>query len=109
MKTFYHATSKENLVDILENGLKAGYDGCVYMAEKEDEAVRFLAVRLVPEIVTFKIRIHKKDYDKIQETFDHNQRFFKCRAFGYFGNIEVKDIEASKVYENPFVKKDKVV
>ncbi len=104
MKTFYHATSKENLTSILKNGLKAGHDGCVFMTEKEDEAVRFLAVRLIPEIVTFKIKVYKKDYDKVQETFDHSQTFFKCRAFGYFGDIRVENIEASKIYNNPFVK-----
>lgn len=105
MKTFYHATTRDNLDSILCDGLRAGNQGCVFMTEKEDESVRFLALRLIPEIVTIKVRVYKRDYDKVQETFDHNQSFFKCRAFGYFGDIPVENIEASKVYTNPLVNK----
>lgn len=103
MKTYYHATAIENLSSILENGLKAGNQGCVFMTENEEEAVRFLAIRLVPEIVTFKIKVYKKDYDKVQETFDHSQQFFQCKAFGYFGDISAENITASRKYQNPLV------
>lgn len=105
MKTFYHATSKENMDNILCNGLKAGNQGCVFMTEKEEESVRFLALRLIPEIVTFKIKVYKNNYDKVQETFDHSQSFFGCRAFGYFGDIPAENIEASRIYQNPFANK----
>lgn len=100
MKTFYHATSKENIASILCNGLIAGNQGCVFMTENEDEAVRFLLLRQIPEIVTIKIKVYKEDYDKVQETFDHNYRFFKCKAFGYFGDISVENISASRIYKN---------
>lgn len=101
MKTFYHATSKENMVGILCNGLKAGNQGCVFMTEREDEAVRFLLLRQIPEIVTIKIKVYKKDYDKVHETFDHSQSFFCCRAFGYYGDISAENISASRIYKNP--------
>lgn len=103
MKIFYHATSKDNLGSILYNGLIAGSQGCIFMTEKEEDAIKFLALRLIPEIVTIKIRVYKEDYDKIQETFDHDPSFFKCKAFGYFGNIPAENIEACKIYTNPFV------
>lgn len=100
MKIYYHATTIDNLISILENDLKAGNQGCVFMTEKEEEAVRFLILRASNDIVTFKIKVYKKDYDKVQETFDHSQSFFKCRAFGYFGDIPVSNIEPSKKYES---------
>jgi streptogramin lyase len=104
MKIFYHATARDNLVNIISNGIKAGCDGCVYMTEKEDEAVRFVAIRGVPEIVTFKIKVYKKDMDKVQETFDHSQVFFKCRSFGYYGDISPDNIEPLNIWDNPLVK-----
>lgn len=100
MKTFYHATSFDNLDSILENGLKS-YGDCVYMTENEVDSVKFLAIRLIPKIVTLKIRIKEKDMNNVHETFDHSQRYFGCRAFGYYGDIEVDRITVSKVYDNP--------
>ena len=93
MKTFYHATTKENLDSILESGLKAGNMCCVFMTENEEDAVKFLALRFIPEVVTIKIELDDEDMEKVQETFDHSQSFFKCRAFGYFGDISVDKIE----------------
>lgn len=99
MKTFYHATTPENIPSILENGLLAGSMGCIFMTEREDEAVRFLAIRFIPKIITLKIELDEEDMEKVHETFDHSPTFFQCRAFGYFGNISKEKIEPSKVYE----------
>ena len=43
--------------------------------------------------------IYKKDEEKLIETFDHNYNIFKCRAFGYMGNIKPENIEAYKKYQ----------
>ena len=100
MRTYYHATDYNNLVSILDHGLKASkLDGLVYLAETEEDALKFVVLRRYKKVVTFKIKIYKRDEDKIIETFDHSQRFFKCRSFGYIGNISPDSIIPSKKYE----------
>ena len=87
MKYYYHATSMNNLISILNNGIKPSTDGLVYICENETDAVKFVAIRGFKEILTCKIKMLKADEEKIQETFDHSEAFFKCRAFGYNGEI----------------------
>ena len=100
MRTYYHATDYSNIVSILDKGLKAStIDGLVYLAETEDDALKFVVLRGYEKIVTFKVKIYKRDEDKLIETFDHNQRFFKCRSFGYMGNIPPSNVIPSKKYE----------
>ena len=90
IKTYYHATPFENLVSILDKGiLKSKYDGMVYLTEKPDEAARFLAIRLCHEILVCEVEIED---DLVEETFDHNEAFFKCKAYGYRGNIKPDEI-----------------
>lgn len=97
-KVYYHATSYENLGSILVDGIKASaIDGVVYMTEKEEDAIKFLYIRGCRDIVTFKIKV--ADNSKVIETFDHNPVFFKCRCFGYCGDIPCNMIEPSKRYE----------
>lgn len=97
-KVYYHASAYENLGSILIRGLKASpIDGLVYMTEKEEDAVKFLYIRGCRDIVTFKITL--KDDSRVIETFDHNPAFFKCRCFGYRGDIPFEMIQSSKRYE----------
>lgn len=86
----YHATSYENLISIMDNGIKASnIENLVYLCEKPEEAVRFPYMHLIRDIAVFEVEINKKN---IIETFDHSEAFFKCRAFGHIG-----DIPASKI------------
>lgn len=80
----YHATSYRNLPSILESGVKTGPDGIIYMCQKPEEAIRFLAIRGERDILVVEANINKR---YLKETFDHSERFFKCRAFGYSRNI----------------------
>ena len=96
-RTYYHATPMENLVQISCEGIKPSFDGVVYMTEKEVDAVKFLAIRGIKNIVTFKIKIGKPE--NVIETFDHSEAFFGCRCFGYTGEIPASWITPSKKYE----------
>lgn len=87
MKVFYHATPLDNIDKLLIDGIKAGPDGLIYMCEEPDESARFLVVRGIKRIGVVEIKIPKRYENNIEETFDHSPIFFKCRAFGYFGNI----------------------
>jgi len=95
-KTYFHATSYDNLIHIMHDGIKAGCDGLVYMCEKEEDAIKFPIIHGVPKIITFKIKI--KEPDKVIETFDHSYAFFKCRCWGFMGDIPADWIEPSKQY-----------
>ena len=99
MKVMYHATDYDNLYSILENGLKVNsIDGLVYLAETPEDALKFVCLRGYKKIVSFKVKIYKKDEDKLIETFDHSYNFFKCRSFGYMGNIPPEHIEPYMQY-----------
>ena len=89
-KTYYHATPFENLASILEKGiLKSKLDGVVYLAEKPEEAARFLAIRLCRNILVCEVEVED---DLVEETFDHNEAFFKCKAYGYKGDIKPDEV-----------------
>ncbi len=89
LATYYHATPYENLESILENGIKRGVDGVVYLTEGRDEAMRFLLIRGYRDILTVEVLI---DSENVDEMFDHNPNFFKCRAFGYKGDIKPDEL-----------------
>lgn len=88
-KSYYHATSARNLGNILIEGFKTGIDGCVYLTKTRSDALKFIAIRCFEDIVVFEIKLPN---DKVKETFDHSQQFFKCRAYGYYDNIPAKAI-----------------
>lgn len=96
LRTYYHATPYENLLSILAGGILRGADGVVYLTEKQDEAARFLLARGCRDILSIGVLI---DDEKVEETFDHNQSFFKCRAFGYFEDINQVDMISFFRYE----------
>lgn len=85
LTTYYHATPYENLISILNNGIKKGIDGVVYLTKNRDEAMRFLLIRGCKDILTIEVLV---DNERVVETFDHSQSFFKCRAFGYEDDIK---------------------
>lgn len=100
MKIYYHATDYNNIASILENGLVANtYENLVYLTEKEEDAVKFVALRGYSKVVTLKVKIYKSDEHNIIETFDHNEAIFKCKAFGHRGSIPSKQITPSKIYD----------
>lgn len=93
---FYHATSMDNLSSIMENGLKPGSDGLVYLTKDPKEALRFLAIRGAKEALVVKVSLSE---ERVMETFDHSYAFFKCRCFGYEGVIPVSKIKNYLKYE----------
>ena len=50
----------ENLIPIMDQGINPGPDGLVYMCEKPEDSVKFLAVRGYRDILVCKIKIFKK-------------------------------------------------
>lgn len=101
MKKYYHATPSKNLLSIMRDGIKAGCDGVVYLAETREDALKFICIRCFEDIVIFEVKLPE---DKVYETFDHSQQFFKCKAYGYAGNISEKAIQ--NIWKYPAISKD---
>ena len=95
-KTYYHATPLENLESIMDQGIRKGYDGVVYLTEKPDEAARFVAIRGCMKILVLGVELEE---DLVNESFDHSQAFFKCKAYSYSDDIPADEITEFRKYE----------
>lgn len=95
--TMYHATSVDNMTKIMYDGIKPGCDGIVYLAETDNDAYKFVCLRMLEKIAVFKVNVNVED---VFETFDHSQQFFKCKAFGHKGTILPDNFETLTVYTN---------
>ena len=84
MKKYYHATDFENLIPILDEGLKVGPDGIVYLTETPEDALKFVMLRGLKSILVIEVEVEE---GKVEEQFDHNYNFFKCKAYGHDGDI----------------------
>lgn len=88
MKQFYHATDFANLESIFLDGILAkNPEGLVYLAETAEDAAKFVLLRGYTHILAVKVEIPDELEANISESFDHSQKFFKCRAFAYSGDI----------------------
>lgn len=92
-KTYYHATPYENLYSILDEGILAGPDGLVYLTDSPENAIKFLAIRLIEDVAVIQVDLEE---DQVEESFDHNEVFFDCKAYFHEGDINPDNI--SEVY-----------
>lgn len=95
-KTYYHATPFENLESIMDQGLHKGCDGVVYLTEKPEEAARFVAIHGCTKILVLGVELEE---DLVDESFDHSEAFFKCRAYTYPDDIPADEITEFLRYE----------
>lgn len=96
MARYYHATDSRNLESILASGLQTDPLGYVYLASTEEDALRFMAFRLViEEIAVFEVAV---DDLNIEESFDHDERLFGCRAWVHEGAIPRHSILNYTIY-----------
>lgn len=94
--TYYHATPFENLESILDQGIHRGCDGIIYLTTEPQDAAKFVAIRGYKEILVCKVELEE---DQVFETFDHNEKFFGCKAYGYVDHIAAHDIRDYLKYE----------
>lgn len=95
-KTYYHATPFENLESIMDQGLHRGCDGVVYLTEKPEDAAKFVAIRGCRKILVLGIEFEEH---MVNESFDHSQMFFKCKAYAYEDDIPADEITEFIRYE----------
>ena len=97
LKSYYHATPFENLNSIFKKGITRGIDGVVYLAETSEDAVKFIAIRGHKKILVIEVEVED---DMVEESFDHSESFFKCKAYYYPNNISVNEFgDNIKTYE----------
>ena len=96
IKTYYHATPFENLESIMDQGIRRGCDGVVYLTERPEEAARFVAIRGYMKILVVGAEIEENE---VEESFDHSETFFGCKAYMYKGDIPADEITEFLKYE----------
>lgn len=97
LKTYYHATPFENISSIFKKGILKGHDGVVYLTKQPDEAVRFVAIRGYKKILVIEVEVEE---NMVEESFDHSQAFFKCKAYMYPKDISINEFgDNIKTYE----------
>ena len=80
-KKYYHAAIPETMEKIIADGVvKRGWDGCVYLCEKPQDAAKFVAIRGHDEVAVIEVILPA---NKVKESFDHSAQFFQCKAFMY--------------------------
>ncbi len=86
---YYHATDINNMINIVYEGIKTGIDGCVYLAKTKEDAMKFIAIRTNNDIIVFEVELNENN---VEESYDHNEQFFKCKAYYYSDNIPKEKI-----------------
>lgn len=87
-KKYYHAATPETMEKIIADGVvKRGWDGCVYLCEKPQDAAKFVAIRGHDEVAVIEVILPA---NKVKESFDHSVQFFQCKAFMYEEDIKVR-------------------
>lgn len=85
MKTFYHATPKDNLFKIMKEGIKADFMGYVYLCEKPVDCMKFMKRYGKGEYAVIPLELDEND---VMISTDHDEAYYGCKAYTYSGNIE---------------------
>ena len=87
-KKYYHAATPETMKKIIADGVvKRGWDGCVYLFEKPQDAAKFVAIRGHEIVDVIEVILPA---DKAKESIDHSIQFFQCRAYLYEGDAKIR-------------------
>jgi RNA:NAD 2'-phosphotransferase (TPT1/KptA family) len=90
----YHCTERKNLTNIMNEGIKKGYDGVVYLADSANNSAKFLVVRgiKIENLIAFEIDTKKLNAKKLGFSYDHNENFFGCKAYMYADDIKISKL-----------------
>ena len=93
-KKFYHATPWENYKSILSNGIKLNRLGEIFLSDSMENAAKFLFIRGIYPVAIFELEL---DEELVRESFDHSEKFFKCKAWTY--DTPIKPEEILEIYQ----------
>lgn len=93
---FYHATTMKNAEKILdERIIRHSVGGEVFLCKKPLDACKFLLIRGIKEICVIEVNLRK---NSVEESNDHSEAFFQCKAYTHNGDIELSGAEDVKTY-----------
>lgn len=94
---FYHAEPIETMRKIINDGkIKRSWDGVVYLCKEPIDACKFLVIRGMRKVCVIEVDVKEEE---AQESFDHAESFFRCKAFTRNGDIELTGKERVFEYE----------
>lgn len=92
---YYHATSNENMRKIMEEKrIRKSFDGVVFLCREPIDSCKFLVLRGMRKVSVIEVQLDEKN---VEESYDHSESFFQCKAYMHHGDIELKGNE--KIYE----------
>lgn len=92
---FYHATTKDNAIAIMADGvIKRGLGG-VFFCKDPHDACKFLLLRGVRDIAVITVDLKE---DEVEESFDHSEAFFQCKAYTHYDDIKLNGTEDFTLY-----------
>lgn len=93
---FYHATTEENMEKILEDGcIKHSVGNVVYLCKKPLDTCKFLVIRGIREMCVIEVNIKE---NQVEESLDHSEAFFRCKAYTHNGDIKLSGAEDVRTY-----------
>lgn len=97
---FYHATTPENMQKIIDDGkIKHSFGGEVFLCRRPLDACKFLVLRGLRKVYVIEVELNKNN---VQESYDHAESFFRCKAYVHNGDIELSGKERVEEYEFDF-------
>ena len=89
-QTYYHYTLKENIFNIMKEGLMPGDDGLIYLCTSVEDCTKFVnACRETLSLATgspiFEVAFIPVELDPadVEESHDHNENLIPCKAYTY--------------------------
>lgn len=94
---FYHAAPREAMEKIVAEGkIRKSWDGVVYLCKEAVDSCKFLIIRGMREMSVIEVDI---DEDRVAESHDHSEVFFRCKAYMNDGDITLNGNERVWDYE----------
>lgn len=97
---YYHATTEKTMEKIFTDGaIRKSWDGCVYLCTTAVDACKFLILRGIKRMIVVEVEL---DESEVEESHDHNEHFFQCKAYIHHSDIEVTGAEPTWEYTFDF-------
>lgn len=96
---FYHATTPENAISIMWDGVIKSRYGEVFLCKKPSDACKFLAIRGCSKVIVIEVELPE---DAVIESYDHSESFFQCKAYIHNGDIKLTGAEVYTEYTFDF-------
>ena len=82
---YYHACPEDSFKKIMkDHKIRCGYVGCIYLCDDPIDSLKFMVLRFIPYVYVIGVELPESE---VEESFDHNAKFFRCKAYYTTNNI----------------------